>query len=477
MLRFERVLLFCLIPLLLSLPAAGDTIVLKSGRRISAYEVRETGDRVIVEVESGELIFSKAQVARIERGRRPAFKESLLPTPEALGATESIPFDEIARKVVANGSIDYNLLAEIENEARSGIPEATTRAAAANDRVADFQASRGELVGAMESYRRALLFAPGHLGLELKLAYLLLKNQQFREASQWLETAKSEHPNSGEVAALLGWAYYSGEKMDLAISEWERSLKLRPDPGVQAALEKARRERQVEADYHQADTSRFMLKYNGPAVGGSLAREVLATLEQQYDEISSDLDFQLREPVIVFLYTQQAFQDLTQAPLWAGAVNDGKLRIPIQGLTSVTPELRRVLKHELTHVFVLQKSAGRCPVWLNEGLAQWEEGKSLSRFGAALAEHYADGTFLPLKSLEGSFMGMAMGQATLAYAESLAAADYLVRANGMADVERLLERLPQANSFEAAMRETLRLDYQELDENLKKYLTEQFSNR
>ena len=69
------------------------------------------------------------------------------------------------------------------------------------------------------------------------------------------------------------------------------------------------------------------------------------------------------------------------------------------------------------------------------------------------------------------------GPGGAAYAESLAAVDYLVRTNGMGDVERLLERLPRAISFEAAMRETLRLDYEELDENLKKYLSQQFGNR
>ncbi len=477
MLRLGRALLLSLILVLVSWEGAGDTIVLKSGRRITAYEVREAGDRVIAEVESGELTFSKAQVARIERGGgRPGVKEPLLPAPGASGANEGIPFDEIARKVVANGSIDRRLLAQIENEARSGSPAATTRAAAANDTVGDFQASRGDVAGAMESYRRALLFAPRHLGLERKLAYLMLKNQQYREAGQLLEIAKSEHPSSAEVAALLGWAYYSAERTDLAIREWERSLALRPDPNVEAALAKARRERQVDDDYQQADTSRFLLKYNGPAVGGALAREVLATLEQQYNEISSDLNLQLSEPVIVFLYTEEAFQDVTQAPGWAGAINDGKLRIPVQGLTSVTPELRRVLKHELTHSFIVQKAAGRCPVWLNEGLAQWEEGKNLSRFGAALAEHYAADRFIPLRNLEGSFMVTDTASAALAYAESLAAVDYLVRTNGMGDVERLLERLPRATSFEAAMRETLRLDYQELDENLKKYLADKFGN-
>src|SRR5437660_2481667 len=43
--------------------------------------------------------------------------------------------------------------------------------------------------------------------------------------------------------------------------------------------------------------------------------------------------------MVVTLYTQKQFFNITEAPSWAGGLNDGKLRIPIQGVTSMTPEL------------------------------------------------------------------------------------------------------------------------------------------
>ncbi len=55
------------------------------------------------------------------------------------------------------------------------------------------------------------------------------------------------------------------------------------------------------------------------------------------------------------------------------ALNDGKLRIPISGLSSMTPELAHVLKHELAHSFIARLSGGRCPPWLHEGIAQFLE--------------------------------------------------------------------------------------------------------
>ena len=176
------------------------------------------------------------------------------------------------------------------------------------------------------------------------------------------------------MAKLAGWAYYGMNKMDQAVAEWKRSLALRADPEVQAALDKAQRDKQEEESYKENESTHFTLRYSG-AAEPELARDVLRTLEAHFSEIESELDFTPPDSIGVVLYTQQAFADITRAPGWVGALNDGRIRVPVQGLTSMTPELSRVLKHELTHSFVGQKTRGRAPTWIQEGLAQWMEGK------------------------------------------------------------------------------------------------------
>ncbi len=99
-------------------------------------------------------------------------------------------------------------------------------------------------------------------------------------------------------------------------------------------------------------------------------------------------------------------------------------------MQSVTPELARVLKHELTHSFVSQMSGNRCPTWLNEGIAQMEEGRSSASNGRQLAQLFAAGNEIPFNVLEGSFMNFSAPVATVAYAESLAAAEYIRDAYG-----------------------------------------------
>ena len=111
---------------------------------------------------------------------------------------------------------------------------------------------------------------------------------------------------------------------------------------------------------------------------------MLATLEESYRSLESDLGASPRN-VFVSLYTDQAFFDVTQAPAWSAAMNDGKIRVPISGVKTVTPQLSSVLRHELTHSFVQQIAHGRAPQWLNEGVAQVEQGLTTGPFGSRLA--------------------------------------------------------------------------------------------
>jgi hypothetical protein len=197
---------------------------------------------------------------------------------------------------------------------------------------------------------------------------------------------------------------------------------------------------------------------------------VLRELENHFGRIAAELNFQPRESIGVVLYTGQAFYDVTRAPGWAGALNDGRIRVPVQGLSSMTERLSSTLMHELVHSFVYLKTRGRCPVWLNEGLAQWFQGRRSEQTAGALVQLAADSRYVSLAAFEGYWSNLDSGAAAYAYAVSLAAVEYLISQNGMRDLERLLDRLPQTGSGAAALRDVLRMDYADLDSETIKYL-------
>ena len=455
--------------------AGADTIVLKNGRRIVAEHVTESGDRVSYQTPAGELSLPKSIVARIDRDDFAYSAASRAGSEPPVSAPQIEPvrgYEDIVRLTIHDNAIDFAYLARLESDARSGGAIPVDRVAAARHAAAQFLIAKGDTEDAINQYRQALIFAPDNVGLLLNLAVLYLHQSQFTTALDPLEHARRGTPDSApaaaDVAKLMGWAYYGANKMELAIQEWKRAERLRPEPEVEQALQKAERDKSQEEGYREGETAHFSLKYNG-AAAPQLASSILRALEDDFRDIESQLDYTPPEQIGVILYTGQDFADITRAPSWAGALNDGRIRIPVQGLSGVTPELARVLKHELTHSFVGQKSHGRAPTWLQEGIAQWMEGRRSSGASSALLDLAAQNGIPSLGSLEGSWLALSGNSAAFAYAWSLAVVESIVQSGGITDISRLLDRIA-TSSTEAALRETLRCDYAELAQQTVDYL-------
>jgi hypothetical protein len=188
-----------------------------------------------------------------------------------------------------------------------------------------------------------------------------------------------------------------------------------------------------------------------------------------------DLDYFPAEAIAVILYPNQAFRDITRTPSWVGALNDGKVRVPVSGLTQMTPDLARVLKHELTHSFVRQITLGHCPTWFNEGLAQLEEGSTTAALGSQLARAFVAGKLPTFASLEGSFVSLPPDQVTLAYAKSLAALEYLRDVFGMGEVRRILRLMPSSD-LSTVLQDETRMSYAAFEDEVANYVVKKYGS-
>jgi tetratricopeptide (TPR) repeat protein len=459
-------------------PLAGaDTIVLKNGRKIVASHVTESGGKVTYQTPAGELSIPESIVDRIEKddlGYSSAASCAKIAPINVQPIAAAPGYDEVAALTIHSNSVDFAYLAQLDQSARSGSLEALSKDATAHHAAAQYLAGKGDANSAIAQYKQALVFAPKNVGLLLNLAVLYLRGSQFTSALETLELARRVAPDSPDVAKLEGWAYYGANKVDRAVQQWQIAQKLRPDPDVAEALAKAEKDKTEEESYREGETAHFDLKYSGAATP-ELAREILRTLEGDFGDIESQLDYTPPEQIGVILYTNQAFADITKAPGWVGALNDGRLRIPVQGLTSMTPELAHVLKHELTHSFVGQKTHQRASTWLQEGIAQYMEGNRSGASAAALLQLANQGSIPPLSAMEGSWMNLSGDSAAFAYAWSLATVEAIVDAGGIIDLSRLLDRVATAPSTESALQDTLRQNYSDLSTQTISYLKRRYT--
>jgi len=464
-----------ILPILLTFAlgdASADTIHLKNGRTIVADHDRENGNHYEYDVGDDSYAIPKSVVDRVDAGGVPTTSGTArvadLPTfaPSDSLANEDTVFAEIIKE----GKVDPDVIASLEHKGNAEL------SATADFIAGKFEFERGNITRSQQYFESALRFQPDNSTILIYYSALLVRTGNASQALSYAQRAVRSAPNSADAYTMLGYAQFASDHTKDAVVSWKRSLELRPDAKVHELLAKAQREENVESDFAQGESSHFVLHYEGQQTSEAFRAQILAALESDYDDLARDLGNPPRDNILVTLYTEQAFFDVTLAPTWSGAINDGKLRIPVSGLSSVTPELARVLKHELAHSFIRQLSGGRCPPWLHEGIAQLVEPKSLSGTGRQLATLFRAQQNIPLNALEGSFMNFSGAQAYVAYAESLAAVSYINDSYGMSDIQRILERLSQGSSTEAALRATIHSDYGQLESDLARYLADKYGD-
>lgn len=200
-------------------------------------------------------------------------------------------------------------------------------------------------------------------------------------------------------------------------------------------------------------------------------QEVLDELERAYDALEERLGLRPERRIDVVIYDPAVFDAqfrglfrFSAAGFYAGVIR-------IRGDTGLTVGLARVLHHELVHA-ALDAAAPSLilPGWVNEGGAEWFEARALGKRGlspgerAALVQAAGRGELFGLESLNvRAFSGMGPRAAQLAYLQSYALIDYLVRNHGERRLPEFFAALMRSRNLERALGRVYRLDSRTLE--------------
>ncbi|HXY40767.1 MAG TPA: hypothetical protein VEQ10_13935 [Vicinamibacteria bacterium] len=395
--------------LLMAIRADADSIVLTSGRVITADEAWYEGD---------ELRYRQD------------------------GSLFRVPRDAVARVETASGKAPTDPdVARSRERLASGDPNEALRLA----RLAVFRdGSSAPALQALAAAQLALGDAP--------------------RARRSAEAALAAGAAGAPVRELLGDALAEIGDFAAATESYRAALAQDPDrPRLQAKLDA------LVATAGSASNARLRLQYDGGA-DEPLGLAVLHVLDGAWEEYRGRLGFSPQQPVTVVLQTAAVFRDTTRAPEWATAWNDGIIRVPVAGLNGLNPELVRVLRHELAHSFVRARAGAGCPTWLQEGIAQWLEGGDPGREDAGLARLARLGRLDRIEALEPPFVGMRQPDALRAYATSLSAVAHVLRRHGEAGLRRIIDALAEGHPAAEALPIAIAMSYGELQRDWERHL-------
>jgi len=219
----------------------------------------------------------------------------------------------------------------------------------------------------------------------------------------------------------------------------------------------------AEAPWDVVKGDHFLVYHRGDAEG---ARNVSRRAEDHYRRIRHDLGFAKYDDfwvwdrrVRIYVYpSHRFFVRATGAPGWAAgkASYDRREISTFRGNDSF---LDSVLAHELTHlIFVdfLGFQSTEVPLWLHEGMAQWEEPGRRAGAHSLCRRLLAGNRLFPLAELTRlDVHAVKRGRRTAAfYAQSASLVGYLIEQHGSVPFRKLCGQLRDGKRLDDALRFT-----------------------
>jgi hypothetical protein len=209
-----------------------------------------------------------------------------------------------------------------------------------------------------------------------------------------------------------------------------------------------------------------------PERWSATSEDLVSDLKQVHKELSGMFGPLPAFTTSIRLTDLESFRRATGAPGWTNALfYRGQILIPLS--TSEDPDLenlRRSIRHEYTHAVINALSAGRCPGWLDEGLAQWIEGEENPALRPALAKWLETNDPVPLSLMQGGFTKMGSDMVPAAYAQSLFSATVVINTFGFGDIRTFFDGLKQGMEKDTAFAYGFSIDVETFERRLGKTL-------
>ncbi len=193
--------------------------------------------------------------------------------------------------------------------------------------------------------------------------------------------------------------------------------------------------------------------YEGSA---SFARELMDACEEGLARLTQDIGTYPERPIRIYIYASTS--DLKGAMIfpqeWTGGVAFTAFSTIAIGVPPSELDWgKRALVHELTHLVIHQVTFspyGQLPLWLDEGLAMYNEGELDPVFRSYLQEAILQNMLISVRSLCSPFSAY-YGKACLSYAQSYSLVEYLLDNYGQDKMLDLLALLKQGSTYDEAL--------------------------
>jgi tetratricopeptide (TPR) repeat protein len=234
---------------------------------------------------------------------------------------------------------------------------------------------KGNYEKALEHFEYVGGRRPDEIQIVGKIGLSAVQMMDYEKAIEYLEKAVQVFPDSFFILYYLGKSYFELRYFDEAITYWERALEATQDEQQKAAIKQAinrAREQFASTDGSSSiEDRRFVIHFAGDSRDdlGDIAVEVLNEI---FHQVTRSLNYYPDVKINIIFFLTEDYYKVSRE--WsAGSAQGIKIMIPLKSGYKSEDYIRGLLAHEFTHTIIHLRTNNRCPLWLNEGLAQYHE--------------------------------------------------------------------------------------------------------
>ncbi|MCX5999986.1 MAG: peptidase MA family metallohydrolase [Chloroflexi bacterium] len=195
----------------------------------------------------------------------------------------------------------------------------------------------------------------------------------------------------------------------------------------------------------------------------------MTAAQQALQRLQTDTGASPQRSVRIYIYgtTAQLQGALLFAQEWTGGVTFRDFDVICIGVAPSQLDWGEgAVAHELTHWIVGQVTyndyGAGLPVWLDEGLARYNEGAMTQADQALLNRAASNGSLISVRSLSSPFSAIT-DEAYLSYAESSSIVGFLIQTYGKGKMLQLLDVFRQGSGYDEALQQVYGFDQDGLD--------------
>lgn len=286
------------------------------------------------------------------------------------------------------------------------------------------------------------------LVLTVNKGYNALRNRDLATAKNALADVQRYNREHLETLKLAGEVAYIQHDLKNALSYWQQALTLSPtDTRLAKKINQVKKELGSEQRFSRSSAYQFDIRFDHEALGNNVY-DIRSFLMDAYRLVGKELGHYPTSPITVILYKEADFREVNSVSDYTLGLYDGKIRVPLNFIRLPLDKIKGILIHEYTHAVIHILAGGRCPIWLNEGIAMREMNGSFPVYTPPLKKALHSGSLFTLDQLKNNNIWHNPGQFSLAYAQSWIIAEYLFYRWNNQQIVQMLQKIKSGATFE-----------------------------